>query len=127
MKVRFLLDENLPPRLKVAILRFNPAIDVLRVGDPDTLPLATLDPELLRYLERSQRLLVTNNRTSMPQHLEAHWAGDEHIWGMFWLRPSARVSIQIIFETTLAHSDRLYICVISARYFYFIKFLCRKC
>ena len=63
MKVRFLLDENLPPRLKVAILRFNPAIDVLRVGAPDTPPLGTLDPELLRYLELSQRLLVTNNRT----------------------------------------------------------------
>ncbi len=92
MNVRFLLDENLPPRLKVAILRFNPAIDVLRVGDPDTLPLGTLDPELLRYLEQSQRLLVTNNRTSMPQHLEAHWAASGHIWGLFWLRPSATIS-----------------------------------
>jgi len=51
VKVRFLLDENLLPRLKVAILRFNAALDVLRVGDPDTLPLGTLDPELLRYLE----------------------------------------------------------------------------
>lgn len=63
MKVRFLLDENLPPRLTVAILRFNSAIDVRRVGDPDMPPLGTLDPELLRYLELSQRLLVTNNRT----------------------------------------------------------------
>ncbi len=92
MNVRFLLDENLPPRLKVAILRFNPAIDVLRVGDPDTLPLGTLDPELLRYLEQSQRLLVTNNRTSMPQHLEAHWAAGGQIWGLFWLQPSATIS-----------------------------------
>ncbi len=62
MKVRFLLDENLSPRLKVAVFRLNPALDVLRVGDSDTLPLGTLDPELLRYLELSQRLLVTNNR-----------------------------------------------------------------
>lgn len=54
MKVRFLLDENLPPKLKVAIKRFNPAIDVRRVGDPDTPPLGTLDPELLRYLKLSQ-------------------------------------------------------------------------
>lgn len=92
MKVRFLLDENLPPRLKVAILRFNSAIDVLRVGDPDTLPLGTLDPELLRYLELSQRLLITNNRTSMPQHLEAHWASGGQIWGLFWLRPNATIS-----------------------------------
>jgi hypothetical protein len=34
MKVRFLLDENLSPRLKAALLRLNPAIDVVRVGDP---------------------------------------------------------------------------------------------
>lgn len=92
MKVRFLLDENLSPRLKMAILRFNPAIDVLRVGDPDTLPLGTLDPELLHYLEISHRLLVTNNRTSMPQHLEAHWASGGQIWGLFWLRPNATIS-----------------------------------
>ena len=29
MKVRFLLDENLSPRLKVAVLRLNPAIALL--------------------------------------------------------------------------------------------------
>jgi hypothetical protein len=32
VKVRFLLDENLPPRLKLAILRLNSEIDILRVG-----------------------------------------------------------------------------------------------
>ena len=92
MKVRFLLDENLPPRLTVAIKRFNSAIDVRRVGDPDTPPLGTLDPEVLRYLELSQRLLVTNNRTSMPQHLSAHWAAGGQIWGLFWLRHKATIS-----------------------------------
>ena len=92
MKVRLLLDENLPPRLKVAILRFNPAINVQWVGDSDTLPLGTLDPELLRYLQLSQWLLVTNNRKSMPQHLEAHWAAGGHIWGLFWLRHKATIS-----------------------------------
>lgn len=72
MKVRFLLDENLSPKLKVAVLRLNPTIDILRVGDADAPPLGTLDPELLRFLELSQRLLVTDNRKSMPGHLEAH-------------------------------------------------------
>ena len=46
MKVRFLFDENLSPRLKVAVLRFNPAIDILRVGDPNTPLLGTLDPSV---------------------------------------------------------------------------------
>lgn len=91
MKVRFLLDENLSPRLQVAIKHFNTAIDVLRVGDPDTPSLGTPDPELLRYLERSQRLLVTNNRTSMPQHLEAHWASGGQLWGLFWLRQKVTI------------------------------------
>ncbi|MBE9250696.1 hypothetical protein IQ226_16435 [Dolichospermum sp. LEGE 00240] len=59
MKIRFLLDENLSPKLKFAVLRLNPAIDIVRVGDPDAHPLGTLDPELLRYLEVSERLLVT--------------------------------------------------------------------
>lgn len=51
MKIRFLLDECESPRLKTALLRFNPAIDVLRVGDPGAPHLETLDPEILRYLE----------------------------------------------------------------------------
>jgi hypothetical protein len=33
MKIRFLLDENLNPRIKVGLLHHDPAIDVLRVGD----------------------------------------------------------------------------------------------
>ncbi len=32
MKVRFLLDENISPRVKTALLRLNPTIDVLRVS-----------------------------------------------------------------------------------------------
>ncbi len=33
MKIRFLLDENLSPRLRVGLLRYDPLVDVLRVGD----------------------------------------------------------------------------------------------
>ena len=36
MKVRFLLDENLSPRLKMAVLRLQPDIDILRIGEPNT-------------------------------------------------------------------------------------------
>ena len=69
MKVRFLLDENLSPRLKMAVLRLQPDIDILRIGEPNTLPFGSLDPDVLVYLERSQRLLITDNRASMPEHL----------------------------------------------------------
>jgi len=86
MKVRFLLDENEPPRLKAALLRFNPAIDVSRVGEPGAPQLGTLDHDLLRYLELAQRVLVTSNRTSMPAHLQTHWATGGHVWGVFYIR-----------------------------------------
>jgi hypothetical protein len=87
VKVRFLLDENLSPRLKVALQRLNPSIDVRRVGDLDAPPLGTPDSEVLNYLALAQRLLVTDNRKSMPGHLEAHWAAGRHMWGLLWVRP----------------------------------------
>ena len=65
MQVRFLLDENLSPRIKVALRRLNPSIDILRIGDPDAPPLGTSDSEVLSYLALAQRLLVTDNRKSM--------------------------------------------------------------
>lgn len=54
MKVLFLLDENLPPRLRVAVQRLNPNINILRVGDPGTPVLGTPDPDVLHYLELSR-------------------------------------------------------------------------
>jgi hypothetical protein len=70
VKIRFLLDENLPPKLKSAVLNLDPEIDILRVGDSNAPPLCTLDPEILIYLESSKRLLVTDNRKSISGHLE---------------------------------------------------------
>ncbi|MCC3507306.1 MAG: DUF5615 family PIN-like protein [Microcoleus sp. PH2017_19_SFW_U_A] len=74
MKIRFLLDENLPPKLKSAVLHLQPEIDILRVGDANAPTLGTLDPEIISYLESSQRLLVTDNRKSIPGHLTEYWA-----------------------------------------------------
>ena len=91
MKVCFLLDENLPPRLKAALRRYDPAIDVLRVGDEGAPPLGTLDPDILRYLENHQRLLVTDNRSTIPSHIEEHTAEGGHHWGIVWTRPGMRI------------------------------------
>ncbi len=111
MKVRYLLDENLSPRLKMAVLRLNPDIDILRIGDPNTLPLSSLDPDVLIYLERSQRLLITDNRASMPGHLQDHWQSERHIWRLLWVRPNTpmRVLAQelvLIWKTTEAEEWR---------------------
>lgn len=85
VKIRFLLDENRSPLLADAIRRRDPAIDVLRVGDVGAPPLHTLDPELLLYCEREQRILVTSNRHSMPKHIADHLAAGHHHWGVFRL------------------------------------------
>ena len=107
MKVRFLLDENLSPRLKLAVLRLNAEIDILRVGDEGTPRFGTLDPEILIYLQQSQRILLTDNRKSMPEHIDSHWANDGFIWGLFWLSPKATIreiaeDLILIWETTEA-------------------------
>lgn len=89
------MDENLSPDLKIALLQLNPNLDILRVGEPHAPPLGTLDPYVLDYLELSQRLLVTNNRRSMPGHLKKHWDKGGHIWDLLWLRPSANLKIWV--------------------------------
>lgn len=94
--------------------RFDPAIDVLRVGDQDTPNLGTADPDILRYLESSRRLLVTDNRKSMPGHLDEHWSVGGQIWGLLWLRPHISMrqwaeELYLIWEVTEAEEwiDRI--------------------
>ena len=91
MRVRFLLDENLTPRLKAALWRYNAAIDVLRVGDEGAPPLGTLDPDILGYLEATQRFLVTHNTSSIPSYVTDHTAAGRHRWGIAWTRPGVRI------------------------------------
>ena len=95
MKIRYLLDENLPPRVKLGLQRLNSQIDVLRVGDGGAPPLETKDPEILQYLEVHQRLLVTRNRANMPAHLEKYWNDGGHLWGLFWVRSNTQAGLLI--------------------------------
>lgn len=111
MKVRFLLDENLPPRLIRALRGMAPGADVLRVGDPQALPLGTKDPELLVFLDSSGRLLVTLNRSSMNAHLESHLAAGGHTWGVVWIKRRSRImrvveDLALIWEASEAEEWR---------------------
>jgi hypothetical protein len=91
MKIKFLLDENLSKRIKYAVIRINTKIDILCVGDFGAPTLGTLDPEILIYLEKSQRILITDNRKSMPQHLQDHWQNNRQIWGLFWIKENTNI------------------------------------
>jgi len=114
LRIRFLLDENQSKQIKLATLYLNPTIDILYVGEHDTPPLGTLDSDILRYLEVSQRLLITDNRKSMPGHLKSHWVEGRHIWGLLWVRPKTPIGrlaqeLMLAWETTEAEEwiDRL--------------------
>ena len=50
MKVKFLLDENLSPRLKLAVVRLEPEIDIIRIGDYSAPALGTLDRSKVDWL-----------------------------------------------------------------------------
>lgn len=86
---------NVSPRITVGLRRIAPSIDVLRVGDPGAPPLETQDPEILRYLALNQRLLVTNDRASTPDHLDAYRAQGGQIWGLLWIRPRTATGLLI--------------------------------
>lgn len=71
----------------MALQRYHPAIDILRVGDEEAPPLGTLDPDILRYLDQAQRILVTDNRATMPDHADEHLKSGGQHWGILEIRP----------------------------------------
>ncbi|HEY0657898.1 MAG TPA: DUF5615 family PIN-like protein, partial [Pyrinomonadaceae bacterium] len=71
-QIRYLLDENVNPILRFALLRSEPNLIVWQVGMLGAPTLGTSDPEILIWCEENAFVLVTNNRKSMPVHLKDH-------------------------------------------------------
>jgi len=101
--IRYLLDENVDPLFRTQLLRHAPEMIVWRIGDPTTPPRGTPDPDILEWCRANSFILVTNNRKSMPQHLQAHLAAGQHVPGIFALSPNMSVS-EIIEELILIWS-----------------------
>ncbi len=70
--IKYLLDEHIPHRLRKGLKQRIPDLVVRRIGDVDAPPIGTLDPDILRWCETSGFLLITNNRASIPVHLQEH-------------------------------------------------------
>ena len=83
--IRFLLDENVDPLYRQELLRREPNMVVWRVGDVSAPPDGMPDPEILTWCESRSFILITNNRKSMPDHLETHLAQGQHVPGIFVL------------------------------------------
>jgi hypothetical protein len=89
--IQYLLDEHVDPRLKKALKKNSPEIIAWRIGDPGAPELSTVDPDILVWCEERGFCLVTNNRASMPVHLQNHLEAGRHIPGIFILSPKMTV------------------------------------
>ena len=52
-------------------------VDVVKVGGVDAPPFSTPDPDLLIWCEANDRILVTNDRNTMPGHFNDHLAAGQ--------------------------------------------------
>jgi hypothetical protein len=86
--IKFLLDEHVNPRFRKALVRRESEMIVRCIGDVGVPPLQTSDPDILLWCEAHGFSLVTNNRASMPVHLQDHLAAGRHIPGIFVLNPN---------------------------------------
>ena len=91
MTIQYLLDEHIASLYRTQLMRKAPYLIVRRIGDPDTPPKGTLDPDILIWCEIHNFILVTNNRKSMPKHLAEHIAQNRHIPGIFVIDPSNNI------------------------------------
>lgn len=91
MVLKYLMDENVDPVYTNQLRRHQPDLVVWAVGEPDTPAKGTLDPEILCWCEEYNFVLVTNNRKSMPVHLNDHIAEGHHMPGIFILSPNLSV------------------------------------
>jgi hypothetical protein len=85
-RIRFLFDECTDPDLIEALLKREPTVDVRRIGWDDAPPTGTPDPELLLLAESLGRMLVSNDKKTLPGHLANHFAAGHHTRGVVLLR-----------------------------------------
>ncbi|HHY55807.1 MAG TPA: DUF5615 family PIN-like protein [Chloroflexi bacterium] len=122
-RVQYLLDEHVDRRLRQILQRMAPTLTVRCIGDPAAPPLSASDPDILIWCERHDFLLVTNNRRSMPGHLETHLARGHHAPGIFIMNVHHALittanELILIWETCTVDEfeDRIWFLPISGRW-----------
>ncbi|MBD2611665.1 MAG: DUF5615 family PIN-like protein [Nostoc sp. ZfuVER08] len=110
MTLQYLIDENVNPIYPNQIRLREPDITIKVVGESETPPKSTLDPEILYWCEDNNFILVTNNRTSMPVYLADHIAVNRHVPGIFILNPNLSIgeNIEELIILALASEDDEY-------------------
>ena len=109
MPLSFLLDEHLRGTLWRAIQHYNSRgvnpLDVVRVGDPEDLPLGSLDPAILSWAEREDRILVSEDRKTLARHLADHLLAGHHSPGIFTIRGVTTLPRLISFLESAAYAS----------------------
>ena len=93
--IKYILDEHVDPILKRGLKMRQPEMIVWRIGEPNAPPRGTKDPDILHWCEKHVFLLITNNRSSMPVHLQDHLDAGRHCPGIFILNPNLSWGAQI--------------------------------
>lgn len=85
MMLHYLLDVHVTRAIARGLQARDEYIVVWKVGDPGTPPQDAPDPDVLRWCEEHNFVLITNNRSTMPPHLAAHLGAGNHMPGIFIL------------------------------------------
>lgn len=101
--LRFLLDEHMPEYLGDEIVRLEPSIRVVGFGHEFAPSHGIKDPELLVFCEENGLILLTHDKSTIPGHMEKHFANGRHTWGVLILRPKFPVD-QLAEEVVLLWS-----------------------
>ena len=92
---RFLLDEHISQAVQSQLLRIDPRMEVLAIGQPLAPPKGTSDPDLLAWIESAGHILVTANRRTIPEHVRIHEAAGRRLPGILLVRSGAGVGLLI--------------------------------
>jgi hypothetical protein len=84
--LRFMFDEDVNQDLVAALRNVEPAIDVIVVGLAGAPRKGTLDPDVLRAAETLGRTLISNDLSTMKDHLTDHFNAGRHTCGLILLR-----------------------------------------
>jgi hypothetical protein len=84
-QLSFLFDEHVALAIQAQLAEREPTLRIYAVGRGEAPPRGTPDPFLLTWIEAHQCLLVTNNRATMPVHLNAHLSNGHHVPGLIQL------------------------------------------
>lgn len=65
------------------------------IGDEGAPARGIPDPKILTWCEQNNFSLITNNRKSMPQHLDDHLTAGHHVPGIFTVNLKASMGLII--------------------------------